>query len=267
MARKHQRALAITVAILMAMGPATMLGVPVSGNYPSDDGGRGPSASGEPWTDPLDDMSNVYVPPGGLVGIVDENGQARLKAGETDGWIASSVIVPDEGVRYNLAYIEAKTPGNSSIAVSILNASDESSEVGFANETISPFKKVERTDVSLIGISPTLYPRIRIQVNLKADGTNLPTMESWSLYFSTRDEWRDEFLGTAKMSKESRINITDGQVEINQSGKGAPLVPLSIKRSHRYSSRGVVAQIIRQHMCTMRAAQGTTMSASSTIRA
>ena len=174
------------------------------------DGGSGPTPmAGEPvWTDGLDDLSHVYMTD--RVEVV--GGAARLMAGEPQGWIASEVITCPEGYRYDLVYLEAELPGASQVLVSVLNASKESSEVGFANETIPPHAKVNGTDHSVYDVSPGLYPRIRIQVNLVASGTDRPRLLAWSLYYIGLDEWHDDFLGWGKMASHRGLNFTGGEV-------------------------------------------------------
>jgi hypothetical protein len=186
------------------------------------DRGITPLADPPVWTDPLDDTSRVYVPPAGLVGIEVSGGDAHLKTGETDGWIASEIITCPLDYRYNLVYIEVDAPGESSVKISMMNASADPTEVGFANETIAGFKLVKSTDLSVYGIGPWSYPKIRIQVNLHASGSDRPRLLSWSLYYVGLEEWRDDFLGTGKMDGYRGINITNSAVEINQSrGRGS----------------------------------------------
>ena len=167
------------------------------------------------WTDTLDDMSKVYVPETGLVGVELADGEVRLKAGETEGWIASSIITCPPGYRYNLVFIDADVPGNSSVEISILNASRESSVVGFANETIPGFVKVDGADLSVCAIDPRKYPTVRIQANLVANDTDRPKLQSWTMYFCLEDEWRDDFVSRCKMQDWRGLNFTDGRVEID----------------------------------------------------
>ena len=165
----------------------------------------GPEAGLEPlpkWFDPLNDLSGVYQPPGGLVGIEVLGGEARLQSGYQEG-------------RYNTVFIEADLPGDSWIEISVLDATTEPSEVGFANETIVGYKRIAGTDLSVYSINPSQYPSIRIQVNLKASGADRPMVLSWSLQFIDMDEWRDDFLGTGKMASSKGINVTNGVVELN----------------------------------------------------
>ncbi len=173
------------------------------------------------WTDPLDDTSHVYVPISGLVGVEVSGGDAHLKAGSTDGWIASEVITCPSGYRYDLVYIEADLPGASYIAVSVLDATKDPSVVGYANETIPPHVDQVATDHSVYDIDPATYASIRIQVNLHASGSDMPRVLSWSLYYIGLEEWRDDFLGTGKMVESRGINVTGGRVEVNLTRKGA----------------------------------------------
>ena len=190
------------------------------------DGSRGPAPmADEPvWTDSLDDMSHVYVPEEGLVNVEVSGGEVRLLPGMDEGWIASSVITCPPGYRYDLVYLEASLPGASQVQISVLNASKESSEIGFANETIPPHAMANGTDQSVSDISPWSHPRIRIQVNLVASGADRPRLLAWSLYYTGLEEWHDDFLGTGKMTRHRGLNITGGSMELNTTYPGEGVV-------------------------------------------
>ncbi len=173
------------------------------------------------WTDPLDDMGHVYMPEGGLINIEVSGGDAHLTTGAMEGWLASSIITCPTGYRYDLVLLEVDMPGASYVQLSVLNASKEPSQIGYANETIVPYDKVKATDQSVYGVSPGYYPKLRLQVNLVASGTDRPRLLAWSLHYVALDEWRDDFLGTGKMTKTYGINVTDGQVEINLTRSGS----------------------------------------------
>jgi hypothetical protein len=186
----------------------------------ASDRGPGPLNVSDLWTDPLDDLSHVYIPQGGLVNVEVSGGDAHLKAGETNGWIASEVITIPEERKYDLVYLDVDTPGSSYVELSVLNATADPIEIGFANETIGSFKLVEATDVSIYSIGTKLYPEIRIQATLHASGTDMPRLLAWSVYFIGLEEWRDDFLGKAKMEKDGGLNLTNGALEINLSRGG-----------------------------------------------
>ncbi|NOQ53579.1 MAG: hypothetical protein GQ558_03115, partial [Thermoplasmata archaeon] len=214
----HRRALALIVVLLLG----GMSGLPMNGSSPTDgDGGSrgpGPSDGTEVWTDPLDDMSHVYVPGAGLVGIEVVGGEARLAAGESDGWLASEIIPLMEGYRYDFVLLEATMPGESMVKISVLDATEEASEIGFANETIAPkYTRVNGTHLSVYDIAPGMYPEIRIQVDLIGDGADRPTLQAWTLYLVADDEWRDDFLGNWKMSDYRGVNLTGTELEGNLS--------------------------------------------------
>jgi hypothetical protein len=173
------------------------------------------------WTDPLDDMSHVYLPTGGLVGVEVSGGDAHLLPGYNDGWIASSIIACPPDHHYDFVLLEADLPGDSYLEISVLNATKESSKIGFANETIPSHIKVNATELSMNNISAKDYPKIRVQVNLHADGDDRPRLLAWSLYFISYGEWRDEFVGTAKMDDPKGINVTEGSVKLNLTRKGS----------------------------------------------
>ena len=106
------------------------------------------------WADGFDDNSKVYIPPGGLVGVEVLGGAVQLLPGSIGGWVASELITCPEDYRYDLVILKVDTPGDSYVEVSILDATEESSVVGFANATIPNFIKVKSTDVSVYTIAP-----------------------------------------------------------------------------------------------------------------
>ncbi len=173
-----------------------------------------------PWTDPLDDESHVYLPTSGLVGVEVVGGEVRLRSGFTDGWIATEPISCPADHRYDLVVLEADTPGGSKVLITLLDPTEEPSEVGYANGTIPGYVKRETDQLSIFYLDRATYPSIRIQVNLVAAGPDRPRLLSWSLYFIGLDEWHDDFLGTGKMSRVSGLNITNGALEVNLSRKG-----------------------------------------------
>jgi len=208
----------VIIAVLALAGGSL---APMQGMYNLGSGGDarvGLFEEPSPWTDSFDDMSHVYVPEGGLVNVEVAGGEARLKAGSTEGWIASEAITCPIGFRYDLVLLEADTAGSSQVQISILNASKESSEIGFANETIPPHVKVKATNHSINDVSSYGYPAIRIQVNLVASGADRPRLLAWSLHFVGLDEWCDEFLDFGKMTSHRGLNITGDALEVNLTG-------------------------------------------------
>ena len=205
----------VLVVVILMFGMANL---PALGGAPEamEGGDRGIGLfSVGPWTDSLEDLSHVYVPASGLIGIEVSGGDAHLKTGETRGWIASEVITVPLGYRYDLVILEVDTPGASSVEVSILNASADPSEVGFANETLGGFKLRNETEILVWSIGPKMFPKIRIQASLNADGEDHPRLLSWTLYYIGLDEWRDDFRGSGKMMEHSNINFTGDALEVD----------------------------------------------------
>jgi hypothetical protein len=186
-----------------------------------EDRSFGPHADYEAWSDSLDDLGRVYVPPSGLVGVEVSGGDAHLKSGSDDGWIASEIISAPAGYRYDMLLLEIDTPGASSVQVSILNASADPSEIGFANETIPGFRLADVTEdepyLSVYQIAPRMFPEVRIQVTMHASGTDRPRLLAWRLEFIGPEIWRDGFWNTGKMSKHSGLNLSGGGLEVNLS--------------------------------------------------
>ncbi|NOQ53652.1 MAG: hypothetical protein GQ558_03495, partial [Thermoplasmata archaeon] len=197
-----------------------------------------------PWTDGFDDLSNIYMPPGGLVGVKVENSQVIMTGGNTEGWIASTVITCPDGDRYDLVVVDAFEPGESHVEISILDATKEATEVGYANDTIAGYKDIEGVSKSLRGIDPAEYPKIRIQVSLFSNAGNHPTIKGWSVYYSPADEWRLDFVSEDRIETLRGLNMTDGALELDltdnsgtvgimSSGKPFPTIILD-----RYSTSG-----------------------------
>ena len=211
---------AIAVALLMAMLVIQGLGA-IGAQTQAEMGGELDDIfidDAEPWTDGFDDMSRVYVPPGGLIGTRVANGAVQLAAGSSEGWLASSVITCPPGNRYDLVVIDATLPGASGVSISVLDATAEATEVGYANATIGSFKDVEGTALSIRSIDPVTYPKLRLQVTLSADGSDRPTVNGWSLHYSPMDEWREEFVSQIRMESLRGLNLTSGNLELDLSG-------------------------------------------------
>ena len=171
------------------------------------------------WEDGLDDLSRVYVPGGGLVGVVVADGEARLQPGEDEGWIASEIITCELEHKWDMLMVEVDTPGSSSVKLSVLNASADPSEVGFANETIEGYKLLSDTVVSLTSLSSKAYPRIRIQANLYADGGDRPRLLNWKVRMVDVETWWDDFDNDVKMSDLRNINISHSRAVLNLSSR------------------------------------------------
>ena len=208
---------ALAVLILVAL--MAMSGISTVGSQTRGDSGEifNPFSveDAEPWTDGFDDNSHVYIPPGGLVGTQVADGKARLEAGASEGWIASSVITCATGVRYDLVVVDAHLPGDSTVEISVLDADAEATEVGYANATITNYKDIEGTAISIKAIDPATYPRIRVQITLHASGTDRPTIEGWSVYFCPLDEWREDFVSDIRMDTLRGLNLTGGALELD----------------------------------------------------
>jgi hypothetical protein len=214
--------MAVTLAFVLLGGPCLHgLGLVSSSG---EEETRSPVPLQDPpvWTDSFDDMGHVYEPLGGLVGVEVSGGEVHLLPGIDTGWVASSVITCPPGYRYDMVVLEADVPGTSFVDLSILNASKDASEIGFANETVPGFKLIRGTHLVLTGLNPSAYPRIRIQANLNASGSDRPRLLAWSLHYVGIEEWRDDFLGTWKMSESTGINVTNSTVEIDLRGGGLP---------------------------------------------
>ncbi len=217
MAYKARRALALLTVVLL-LG---VLDAPATGTIPSGEAGgsRGfqPLAGDPGWSDDLDDLSHVYVNATMPVGIEVSGGDAHLKAGKTDGWLASEVIECPYGYRYDLVLLEAETPGLSTIEISVLDATASPTNGDFANATIDGLQRKRATDVSLNSIDVAAYPSIRVQVDLHANGSDRPRLVAWAVHFVDEGEWRDDFLGTGKMAEKRLINLTIDGVEVDLS--------------------------------------------------
>ena len=196
---------------------------PWAGSHPDAGGGNyGELASyddDQAWTDPLEDLSHVYVPDAGLVGVEVSGGDAHLEGGFSDGWFASEVIRCPPGHRYDLVYLEVDTPGASSVEVTLLDATAGSIEIGFANRTIDGYKLRQETDLDISAVDPEDFPEIRIQANLHSEGFDRPRILSWTLYFIGPDHWRDSFIGPGRMSQHRGLNLTDGAMEVDLEGR------------------------------------------------
>ncbi|UCC93037.1 MAG: fibronectin type III domain-containing protein [Thermoplasmata archaeon] len=210
-----KRISACTVVLLLLLVPCGQVSA-----WSDDEGTRGPGPLNEvtDWYDGLDDTSNVYVPPGGLVGVEVSGGEAALLPGHDQGWIASSIIACPEGYRYDLVVLEVETPGNSWVNISVLDPSKASSDDAFANATVPGFVNMTGPDASVFRVPVSTYPGIRLQVSMHADGSDRPRLLSWGLRFIDLGQWRDDFIGLGKMVASAGLNLTSGQVMLDLSG-------------------------------------------------
>ena len=109
------RQLAVLI-VMLVLWAAPLAEVPgASGSGLGD--GPVPFDGSDRWYDSFEDTSRIYIPPGGLAGVEVADGEVRLRTGETEGWLASSVITSLEGMHYDLVLLEAMVPGNSSIKI------------------------------------------------------------------------------------------------------------------------------------------------------
>jgi len=177
-------------------------------------GGPGPLDT-SPWSDDFNDETGVNA----TIDTEVTGGQVQLAAGKGTGLVASVAIVPPPGYRYDILLVEVDTPGASSVYISVLNASEESTKVGFVNEPIPGFLKLSRTQIPLTGISTTLFPSIRLQADLEAVGTDRPALLKWTVHFVAEDMWRDEFWGDGKVLESKKVVFTGDAVTPDMSKK------------------------------------------------
>jgi hypothetical protein len=219
-ARRMRRA-AYWISFLIIVGSLIALPVTVASPFDGDpDGGTllATRSGGEVpmWTDTLDDLSDVYAPEG-MENVKVADGEARLLPGFDSGWLATSVIGCPDGFRYDFVLLEVDLPGNSSVEISILNASRAPSMSGYANETVPGLDRIEGRELALRTLDPERFPSIRIQVNLLASGTDRPRLLAWSLYYSRVGEWRDDFVTGGKLLRSKGTVLSGGTVTVDTS--------------------------------------------------
>ncbi len=190
---------------------------PIAADVASEGSGssRGPSPVDTTtlWEDGFD--SSVLVDT--LVGAEVSSGEVRLLPGDSHGLVASVGITSPLGLRYDLLWVEVTTPGDSQVLVSVLNATEDSVQVGYVNEPLPGLKDLEGRDVSLNAIDVEAYPEIRLQADLWASGGDRPTLLRWAVHFVPTDEWRDDFMGRGKIDSSRGVNVTGGQVSVDLS--------------------------------------------------
>ncbi len=165
------------------------------------------------WQDDFNDSSRIATMSDARV----LNGTVVIAIGASKGIVASVEILCPTGMRYDFMLLRSIEPGNCSIRVAILNASEPPSTPGYVNEPIPGFGMSDARELQMSAISPAHFPSIRLQANLEANGTVSPSLLWWAVYFVGQDEWRDDFIGSGKLRSRSMVNITDGTVELNLS--------------------------------------------------
>ncbi|NOQ54509.1 MAG: hypothetical protein GQ558_07895, partial [Thermoplasmata archaeon] len=166
-----------------------------------------------PWMDDFDDSSRVNFTQNTVV----TSGHVELAAGHGSGLVASEGIFAPPGYRYDLLVIEADTPGTSSVRISVLNATEDSAIVGYVNQPIPGFLKLDRTQIPLSGVGIKAFPEIRLQADLEAAGLDRPLLLKWTIYFISGDMWRDDFLGDGKIEEYTKVNFTGDTIEVDLS--------------------------------------------------
>jgi len=172
------------------------------------------------WHDGLDNSNGIYVPPGGLDGVVVSNGDVRLEQDRDYGWVASVQITCPEGYQYDFVTLDIDDPGMSTVSLSVLDPAKASTEIGYANETIPPFDKLTATELSIASIDPEKYPAIRLQASFTGNDTNRPRLLSWSLYLIEEHMWFDDLFTASKIVRMEGHNQSFGKVELNLARKG-----------------------------------------------
>lgn len=166
-----------------------------------------------PWMDAFDDSSKVNFTQNTVV----TSGHVELAAGQGSGLVASEGIFAPPGYRYDLLVVEVDTPGTSSAKISVLNATEDSAIVGYVNQPIPGFLKLDKTQVPLSGVGAKAFPEIRLQADLEAAGLDRPTVLKWTVFFISGDMWRDDFLGDGKVDEFTKVNFTGDAVEVDMS--------------------------------------------------
>jgi hypothetical protein len=73
-----QRTTSVLVILMLSLGPLALIGGTMD---TGTNRGPGPFQTSEVWSDSFDDLSKVYVPESGLVGVEVTGGEVRLKPG------------------------------------------------------------------------------------------------------------------------------------------------------------------------------------------
>jgi hypothetical protein len=188
---------------MAASGLTGMLGS--AGDDMSPVGGPAPFDA-SPWMDSFDDGSLVNS----TIDAEVVGGQVQLEAGKATGLVASVPITAPPGYRYDILIVEVDTPGGSTVEVSVLNATEESTKVGYVNEPIPGFLKLAKTQIPLTGVGTGAFPQIRLQADLSSSGTDRPALLEWTLHYVADDMWRDEFWGDGKVAEGNRV-VFDGE--------------------------------------------------------
>ncbi len=203
--------LALLIVLLMAVP-----GLPAAGGDGHDvvpvGGPPGPLDVG-PWVDEFDDASKVNTTQNTEV----VGGEVRLVVGQDTGVVASVAITPPVGYRYDMLVAEVSAPGTSRVMLSVLNATEESTKVGYVNEPVPGFLKVEETHLILFGINVKRYPQLRLQADLEAGGADRPALLRWEVSFIGTDMWKDDLLSADKIEERTRINVTGGAASVDLS--------------------------------------------------
>jgi hypothetical protein len=202
----------LMVFMMAASGLSGMLGS-------ADEGGSMVGGPGlfdtSPWSDEFDTSNLVNT----TIGTEVTGGQVQLAVGSSTGLVASVAISAPPGYRYDILVAEVDTPGSSMVKLSVLNATEESTKVGYVNEPIPGFLKRDEAEVPLTGVGIKAFPEIRLQADLESAGTDRPALLKWTVYFVAEDTWRDEFWGDGKVQSQKKVVFTGDTVQVDMSMK------------------------------------------------
>ena len=152
------------------------------------------SSDGENWTklgvilvgiSPLEDLvcgPNVFVEPDGSWKVFYHARGSGLQIflaarPSTSGWVRSTPIALPAGAGWSQFTWTGLVPQNTSIRVTVRDASLLSPLPGMEN--------VSATSVDLSGVGPAAHPRIVLEARLAGDGIVTPQLDSWEVTWTT----------------------------------------------------------------------------------
>jgi predicted transcriptional regulator len=136
----------------------------------------------------------------------------KLFSPSTAGRFVTEDITLPTGKRWDLVHVEGSVPSNTSVRIAVL--SDTGTLIA-ANRT--------DMDIDLTPINPDVYGTIKLKVFLDTQsGNTTPTIDSILVNWMDKNEWRDQFYGSAKVDRVLELGVADGRLWADTDGTWGP---------------------------------------------
>jgi hypothetical protein len=201
----------ITLILVLPSHVTSIEGADHDSHGRSSDQSRSLLSNPPTWSDSFNDNSQVHITRDVSVG----GGRVEILAGRSNGIVSSEDIICPMGHRYDWLTVMVDTTGNSTVNITVLNATATSQQQGYVNEPIPGFELRAVREVDLKAIDPKAFPRIRLQATMEVNGSYRPLLLEWTVLFIRYGDWRDDFVSEGKILQRSKLTYSDGSLDID----------------------------------------------------